>query len=32
LEGAQVAVKCVDRLDRNSGSGKLRRFVPLPAG
>ena len=32
LDRAQVAVKCVDRLERNSGSGKLRRFVPLPAG
>jgi phenylacetate-coenzyme A ligase PaaK-like adenylate-forming protein len=33
LDRPQVAIKCVDQLERNFGSGKLRRFVPLgPAG
>ncbi|MGO9511869.1 MAG: hypothetical protein ACLPXZ_32725 [Mycobacterium sp.] len=29
LDSARIAVNRVDRLERNSGSGKLRRFVPL---
>ncbi|MGB9224389.1 hypothetical protein [Mycobacterium sp.] len=29
LDRAHVAVKRVDRLERNAGSGKLRRFVPM---
>jgi phenylacetate-CoA ligase len=29
LNHASVAVKLVDRLERNPGSGKLRRFMPL---
>jgi phenylacetate-CoA ligase len=29
LDSAHIAVKLVDRLERNSGSGKLRRFVPI---
>ncbi len=32
LDGAEVAVNRVDGLARQSASGKLRRFVPLPAG
>jgi phenylacetate-CoA ligase len=33
LDQPSVAVKLVDRLERNPGSGKLRRFIPLnPAG
>jgi phenylacetate-coenzyme A ligase PaaK-like adenylate-forming protein len=31
LDGPHVAVKRVDRLERHPASGKLRRFVPLPA-
>jgi hypothetical protein len=31
LGGAQVAVNRVDGLERQPASGKLRRFVPLPA-
>jgi phenylacetate-CoA ligase len=30
LDGAQVSVNRVDRLERNLGSGKVRRFVPIP--
>jgi phenylacetate-CoA ligase len=29
LDHPSVAVKLVDRLERNPGSGKLRRFVPI---
>jgi phenylacetate-CoA ligase len=32
LGDAHVAVNRVDRLERQPASGKLRRFVPLPAG
>ena len=32
LAGAHVAVNRVDGLERQAASGKLRRFVPLPAG
>jgi len=32
VDGAQVAVNRVDRLDRQPASGKLRRFVPVTAG
>ncbi len=32
LDGAEVAVNRVDGLARQAASGKLRRFVPLPAG
>jgi phenylacetate-CoA ligase len=31
LRAAQVAVNRVDRLERQPASGKLRRFVPIPA-
>jgi len=32
MDGAQVAVTRVDRLEREPASGKLRRFVPLEPG
>ena len=31
LDGAHIAVNRVDRLERHPASGKLRRFVPIPA-
>jgi phenylacetate-CoA ligase len=32
LVAPEVSIEAVDHLDRVSGTGKLKRFVPLPAG
>jgi hypothetical protein len=32
LPGSEVEVRAVERLERDPGPAKLRRFVPLPLG